>query len=208
MVTYTAIGRHQSRHLGGRAADDVILAAWCWRWSWRCSSAAARSSFLDAVNRWPGPPGRLNAVTSAFRLERPLQPLERPDRRHVSGAGLFRLRPEPGAALSDRQSIAQSRLSLLFNAMAKIPMQFFILFIGRDGVRVLHLRAPPLLFQPVELKHVQATAGFPARAAALRRRPSTSGANAAEQYRRSAQHGDDAARQASWSRVSRSAAAT
>ena len=28
------------------------------------------------------------------------------------------------------KSIAQSRLSLLFNAMAKIPMQFFILFIG------------------------------------------------------------------------------
>ena len=28
------------------------------------------------------------------------------------------------------KSIGQSRLSLLFNAMAKIPMQFFILFIG------------------------------------------------------------------------------
>ena len=28
------------------------------------------------------------------------------------------------------KSVAQSRLGLLFNAMAKVPMQFFILFVG------------------------------------------------------------------------------
>ncbi len=46
------------------------------------------------------------------------------------------------------KSIAQSRLSLLFNAVAKLPMQFFILFIGAM-VFVLHVfEQPPMLFQP------------------------------------------------------------
>ncbi len=48
------------------------------------------------------------------------------------------------------KSIAQSRLGLLFNAVVKIPMQLFILFIGAM-VFVLYLFAPsPMIFQPVE----------------------------------------------------------
>ena len=50
------------------------------------------------------------------------------------------------------KSVAQSRLSLLFNAMAKIPMQFFILFIGAMVFVFFIFEKPPLLFQPVELK--------------------------------------------------------
>jgi len=48
------------------------------------------------------------------------------------------------------KSIAQSRLSLLFNAVIKIPMQLFILFIGAM-VFVLSLFAPsPMIFHPLE----------------------------------------------------------
>ncbi len=48
------------------------------------------------------------------------------------------------------KSIAQSRLSLLFNAVVKIPMQLFILFIGAM-VFVLSLFAPsPMIFHPLE----------------------------------------------------------
>ena len=48
------------------------------------------------------------------------------------------------------KSIAQSRLSLLFNATVKIPMQLFILFIGAM-VFVLSLFVPaPAIFQPAE----------------------------------------------------------
>ena len=55
------------------------------------------------------------------------------------------------------KSIAQSRLSLIFNAVAKIPMQFFILFIGAM-VFVFHLFAPPpLLFNRAELASIQST---------------------------------------------------
>ena len=49
------------------------------------------------------------------------------------------------------KSIAQSRLSLIFNAMAKIPMQFFILFIGAMVFVFFIFERPPVLFQPVEL---------------------------------------------------------
>lgn len=53
------------------------------------------------------------------------------------------------------KSIAESKLSLLFTAVAKIPMQFFILFIGAM-VFVFHLfQMPPLLFQQAELAHLQ-----------------------------------------------------
>jgi Na+/proline symporter len=59
------------------------------------------------------------------------------------------------------KSIAQSRLSLLFNAMAKIPMQFFILFIGAMVFVFFIFAQPPVLFQPLELRHVQSDPRFP-----------------------------------------------
>ena len=54
------------------------------------------------------------------------------------------------------RSIAQSKLSLLFNAMAKIPMQFFILFIGAMVFVFYVFVQPPLLFQQAELRRIQA----------------------------------------------------
>jgi Na+/proline symporter len=58
------------------------------------------------------------------------------------------------------KSIAQSRLSLMFNAVAKIPMQFFILFIGAM-VFVFHIFvAPPVLFQQTELRRIESLPGF------------------------------------------------
>jgi SSS family solute:Na+ symporter len=50
-------------------------------------------------------------------------------------------------------SIAQSRLSLLFNAVAKIPMQFIILLTGCIVFAFFTFTQPPLLFQ----KHAQAS---------------------------------------------------
>jgi Na+/proline symporter len=53
------------------------------------------------------------------------------------------------------KSIAQSKLSLLFTAVAKIPMQFFILFIGAM-VFVFYIFEPaPLVFQRAEYQRVQ-----------------------------------------------------
>ena len=58
------------------------------------------------------------------------------------------------------KSIAQSRLSLLFNAIAKVPMQFVILFTGAMVFVFYLYQQPPLLFQPVELKRIAAQADY------------------------------------------------
>ncbi len=52
------------------------------------------------------------------------------------------------------KSIAQSKLSLLFNAIAKVPMQFFILFVGAMVFVFYLFVAPPVLFQPAAMKQI------------------------------------------------------
>jgi Na+/proline symporter len=100
------------------------------------------------------------------------------------------------------KSIAQSRLSLLFTAVAKIPMQFFILFIGAMVFVFFVFEKPPLLFHPVEQARVESSAAYgQARqsfddAFAHRR-------EAAEDYLAARHRGDDASRQAAASRYRR-----
>jgi len=53
------------------------------------------------------------------------------------------------------KSIAQSRLSLVFNALAKIPMQFFILFIGAMVFVLFIFEKPPLIFHPAEMAKLE-----------------------------------------------------
>jgi SSS family solute:Na+ symporter len=53
------------------------------------------------------------------------------------------------------KSIAQSRLSLLFNAVAKIPMQFLILFTGAMIFVFYTFEKPPLLFEHRQLSQIQ-----------------------------------------------------
>ncbi|HEX5227230.1 MAG TPA: sodium:solute symporter, partial [Bryobacteraceae bacterium] len=94
------------------------------------------------------------------------------------------------------KSVTHSRLSLLLNAVAKIPMQFFILFIGTMVFVFYIFEKPPVLFQPVELKAVQRDARYPAveqryQAAFEHRR------QAAEQYVQANRSGSGPARQAS-----------
>lgn len=112
-------------------------------------------SFLDAVTL-AGVAGRLNAVTLNFDWN---------DRYNLwSGliGGMFLALSYFGCDQSQVQryltgkSIAQSRLSLLFNAVVKVPMQFFILFTGAIVFVFYIYERPPLLFQPVELEKIQA----------------------------------------------------
>jgi SSS family transporter len=53
------------------------------------------------------------------------------------------------------QSVGQSRLALLFNGLAKVPMQFFILFIGVMVFVFFQFVQPPLIFNPVEAGKVK-----------------------------------------------------
>jgi SSS family transporter len=111
-------------------------------------------SFMDAVTL-AGAAGRLNAVTLN---------VDWTDRYNLwSGliGGMFLALAYFGTDQSQVQryltgkSIAQSRLSLLFNGVAKIPMQFFILFIGAMVFVFYIYEKPPILFQTVELERIQ-----------------------------------------------------
>ncbi len=152
-------------------------------------------SFRDAVSL-AGAAGRLNAVTFHFDWN---------DRYNVwSGVigGMFLALAYFGCDQSQVQrylsgkSIEQSRLSLIFNAMAKVPMQFFILFIGAMVFVFFVFVQPPVLFQPVELERLQGDARLPAieqryeKAFAERK-------EAAQQYVLAERAGDKAARRAS-----------
>ena len=114
-------------------------------------------SFADAVTL-AGAAGRLNAVT--FNLDWN-------DRYNLwSGliGGTFLALAYFGCDQSQVQryltgkSVAQSRLSLLFNAMAKVPMQFFILFTGAMVFVFFVWVRPPVLFHQTELRKIQAPA--------------------------------------------------
>ena len=122
-------------------------------------------SFRDALTV-AGAAGRLNPVTINFDWN---------DRYNLfSGliGGMFLALAYFGTDQSQVQryltgkSIGQSRLSLIFNAMAKIPMQFFILFIGAIVFVFFTFEKPPVLFHPAALKQVQSApqyAGIEAR---------------------------------------------
>ena len=56
------------------------------------------------------------------------------------------------------QSVRQSRLGLLFNGMAKVPMQFFILLIGAMVFAFYQFERPPLFFNPLEMDKVRRSA--------------------------------------------------
>jgi len=119
---------------------------------WRLPSDV---SFFDAV-RIAGAAGKLNAVDLHFDWNNQYN--------LWSGliGGMFLALAYFGCDQSQVQryltgkSIAQSRLSLLFNAVGKIPVQFFILFLGAMVFVFFVFEQPPLLFQPVQLKQVQA----------------------------------------------------
>jgi solute:Na+ symporter, SSS family len=52
------------------------------------------------------------------------------------------------------ETVTQSRLGLLFNGLMKVPMQFFILFVGAMVFVFYQFSAPPLFFNPVQRARV------------------------------------------------------
>jgi SSS family transporter len=111
-------------------------------------------SFGDAI-AIAGAAGRLNPVVTSFEWS---------DQYNIwSGVigGMFLALAYFGTDQSQVQryltgrSIAQSRLSLLFNAIAKIPMQFLILFTGAMVFVFYTFEKPPILFEQRQLTRVQ-----------------------------------------------------
>ena len=114
-------------------------------------------SFADAVSL-AGASGKLNAITTGFDWN---------DRYNLwSGlfGGMFLALAYFGTDQSQVQryltgkSISQSRLGLMFNAAAKIPMQGFILFLGALVYVFYIFQPPPILFEQTDLRRLQASA--------------------------------------------------
>jgi Na+/proline symporter len=116
-------------------------------------------SFLDAV-RIAGAAGKLKVVETQFNWN---------DRYNLwtglIGASFLFLayfgtdQSQVQRYLTGR-SIGQSRLSLLFNAVAKVPMQFGILFIGAMVFVFFIFTRPPLVFHPGGEKRLEAQAEY------------------------------------------------
>ena len=133
---------------------SLVLALWM-----AISLLPSDISFTDALNL-AGAAGRLNPVTTD---------VDWADRYNIwSGliGGTFLALAYFGTDQSQVQryltgkSIGQSRLGLLFNSVAKVPMQFFILFIGAMVFVVFLFEKPPLLFNPVQAAQSEEMPGY------------------------------------------------
>jgi len=161
VITYTTTGGIKAITWADVQQMALILGALLLAFFLAIHAMPAGVTFRDAVSL-AGAAGRLNAVVTKFDWN---------DRYNLlSGliGGSFLALAYFGCDQSQVQryltgkSIAQSRLSLLFNAVAKVPMQFFILFIGSMVFVLFHFEQPPLLFQPVELQRIHSDLRFPA----------------------------------------------
>src|SRR5689334_17430546 len=177
VVTYTMLGGIKAVTWSDVQQMGIILAGLVISLITVIVLLPSQVSFGDAVYL-AGAAGRLNAVTTNFDWN---------DRFNIwSGffGGTFLFMSYFGCDQSQVQryltgkSIAQSRLSLLFNAVAKIPMQFFILFIGAMVFVFYLFVQPPVLFQQAELKRISGKPEF---------------APLAEQYQRVFEHRREAA---------------
>ena len=111
--------------------------------------------FVDAL-RVAGGMGKLNAVDFSFDFENRYN--------FWSGlvGGMFVALAYFGTDQSQVQryltgaTVRQSRLGLLFNGLAKVPMQFFILLLGAMVFAFYQFERPPLFFNPVEVEKARA----------------------------------------------------
>jgi SSS family transporter len=161
VVLYTAFGGIKAVTWADVQQMVVIFAALILALGIAIALLPSGVSFTDALTV-AGAAGRLNPVTVNFDWN---------DRYNIfSGliGGMFLALAYFGTDQSQVQryltgkSIGQSRLSLIFNAMAKIPMQFFILFIGAMVFVFFTFEKAPLLFQPVAMKQIQTAPQFSA----------------------------------------------
>ena len=111
-------------------------------------------SFLDAAHI-AGKMGKLNTIDFSFNLSD----------RYTFWSGLiggtFLMLSYFGTDQSQVQrylagsSITQSRMGLLINGLVKVPMQFFILYIGVMVFVFFQFTVPPLFFNPVETENIK-----------------------------------------------------
>jgi Na+/proline symporter len=159
VVLYTTTGGIKAVTWADVQQMAVIMGALVLALLMAISLLPADVSFLDAV-RIAGAAGKLNPVTFDFSWH---------DQFNI-WTGLigatFLMLAYFGTDQSQVQryltgkSIGQSRLSLLFNAVLKVPIQFFILFIGTMVFVLFVFVKPPIVFHPVAMKRIEQSAEY------------------------------------------------
>ncbi|MFN2240287.1 MAG: sodium:solute symporter [Thermoanaerobaculia bacterium] len=156
VVTYTASGGTKAVNHTNFQQMVVIMVGMFAAFIVLIMSLPRDVSMLDAT-RVAGHMGKLNAIDFSFDWQNRYN--------FWSGliGGFFLQLAYFGTDQSQVQrylsgsSVGQSRLALLFNGMIKIPMQFFILFIGAMVFAFYQFTAPPLFFNTAEVRTIQAS---------------------------------------------------
>ncbi len=160
VVVYTTSGGTRAVSRTHVLQAGIILAGMVATFVVLLRSLPGDVSFLDAV-RVAGKAGKLNAIDLSFNLH---------DRYTLwSGliGGMFLALSYFGTDQSQVQrylsgrSVTASRLGLLFNGLAKVPMQFGILLLGALVFAFYQFTAPPIFFNPAETARVRASAEAP-----------------------------------------------
>ena len=163
VVTYTVSGGIQAVTWADFQQMIIMLCGLCAAFFTAIYLMPAGIGLTEALEI-AGAAGRLNPVTFNFSWA---------DRYNIfSGllGGMFLALAYFGCDQSQVQryltgkSISESRISLLFNAIAKIPMQFFILLTGAMVFVFFTFVQPPMVFHPSNLKKIEAHADYPATA--------------------------------------------
>jgi len=156
VVAYTASGGARAVGRTQALQAAIIFAGMVAAFLTAVALLPAGVSFLDAL-RVAGKAGRLRALDPSFSLT---------DRYTLwSGliGGAFLQMSYFGTDQSQVQryltgsSVAQSRLGLLFNGIAKIPMQFGILLVGATVFAFYQFASPPVFFNPAVAARVRAS---------------------------------------------------
>ncbi len=154
VIVYTVSGGTKAVSLTQKWQMTVILIGMGIAFGILLNRLPASVSFLDALNL-AGATGRMNVVDFSFDF----------DKRYTfwSGitGGLFLALSYFGTDQSQVQrylsgkSIQESRLGLLFNALLKIPMQFFILLTGVLVFVFYQFESHPVLFNKAAVTQVK-----------------------------------------------------
>jgi Na+/proline symporter len=130
---------------------------------------AAFGAALWLLPRGVSPLGAVKVAAAAGRLHMLVPQFSWSDRYNIwSGllGGMFLALAYFGCDQSQVQryltgkSLKDSRMSLLFNGVAKIPLQMFILFIGAIVFSFYNFQKPPVVFDPTALRRMQASPDY------------------------------------------------
>lgn len=156
VITYTAVGGVKGVNWNDSQQFLIVMAGMVVACFMIIHLLPSDVSFGDALSV-AGVSGRLNAVDFSFNWQNRYN--------FWSGliGGMFVALAYFGTDQSQVQryltgrSIAQSKIGLLFNGLAKVPMQFFILFTGAMVFVFYQFIVPPLFFNADEVSRIRSS---------------------------------------------------